>query len=170
MVKKYTSLLLVAMLVIHLTGFYVYFIVRLGEIRMSMREQLALLPADQLDMVLVPRTAFRASWLEEREMQWNGNMYDIARVETVGDFVTVYCKQDKDEENLLSFLTAVVEMTSEDSRPTPDSVTQFLSLKFVVVDITCPPMVATIIDWPQRPYPFQIIQVSLIPTTPPPQG
>lgn len=170
MVKKLFSFFLIGILLVHLAGFYVYFVVRLGEIRMTMREQLAQMPVDLLDKIIVPRDEFRSSWMEEREMQWNEKMYDIARVEPAGDSVIIFCKQDKDEEDLLSFLAAVVEMSSEDSRPAPTSVTQFFTLEFVITGILCPSASVTNLVDQKGQYIFYAPQVSLIPTTPPPQA
>lgn len=134
MIKKYTSLVLVAMLVVHLAGFYVYFAVRLGDIRMTMREKLADLPEDQLDVVRIPVQQFKSGWIEEREMQWQGNMYDIARVERQEDTMIVYCVHDEDEDNLLNFIGAIIDMGQQDTRPAPMSVVQFFTLKYVVTD------------------------------------
>jgi hypothetical protein len=65
-------------------------------------------------------------------MKWEGKMYDIARVERAGDTVLIYAVHDKDEDGLLNFIGAVVDMARQDTRPTPASVIQFFSLKFVI--------------------------------------
>lgn len=167
MVKKYVSLVLIGLLVIHLAGFYVYLMVRLGDIRMNMREKLE---TAQLAAVQIPAHQFRASWLDEREMNWMGNMYDIARVEQKGDFVIVYCIPDKDEENLLSFISAVINMGSQDTRPAPLTVTQFFTLKFVVSDVLCTPIPIAKIKLLQSRYSIHVKPVTIIPVTPPPRG
>lgn len=132
MIRKYTSLLLVALLLVHLAGFYVYFVVRLGDLRMTMREKLALLPAEQLEVVKIPVASFRSHWINEREMEWEGKMYDIARIEKQGTDVIVYALHDKDEDRLLNLLTAVVDMARQDPQPAPATVVQFFMLKFVI--------------------------------------
>ena len=170
MVKKYTSFLLIGLLVIHLAGFYLYFMVQLGGLRMSMREKLETLPAAQLTAVQIPAHQFRTSWLAEREMKWMGTMYDIARVERSGNSVIVYCLADKDEENLLSFISAVVEMSSQDNRQTPPAVTQFFGLKFIVPVSLLPPLTAIKVEATQTPYVVHLALVNLVPVTPPPRG
>lgn len=170
MLRKYTSLLLIALLVVHLAGFYVYFVVRLGDIRMDMREKIARLPAEQLEIVPVSARSFRMQWLEDREMKWEGKMYDIARVEKAGDIVLVYAVHDKDEDGLLNFISAVVDMARQDTRPTPASVVQFFSLKFVI-DQT-PEWCSEIIrqDSPFVPAIFFLSSASLDSPTPPPRA
>lgn len=132
MIRKYTALLVVALLLVHLAGFYVYFVVRLGDLRMSMREKISLLPADQLEAVRVPAAEFRKQWLEDREMEWQGNMYDIARIEKSGTDILVYGLHDKDEDGLLNFIGAVVDMARQDAQQTPAPVVQFFALKYVI--------------------------------------
>jgi hypothetical protein len=170
MIRKYTSLLLVALLLVHLAGFYVYFVVRLGDLRMSMREKIALLPAEQLEIVPIPAHSFQLHWLEEREMKWEGKMYDIARVEKAGDTVLVYAVHDKEEDGLLNFIGAVVDMARQDTRPTPACVVQFFSLKFVIDHAT--PCSFDIIrcDSPVVPIVIFISSASLESPTPPPRA
>jgi hypothetical protein len=167
MVKKYISLLLVGVLVIHLAGFYVYFIVRLGDLRMTMREKLAELPADQLEAVRIPLQKFNISWMEDKEMKWQGKMFDIARVEYQNDRVIVYCLHDKDEDGLLSFIVAVIDMSQQDRQSAPPSVTQFLSLKFI---LSCPERPVRRIASPVCPYLTSFNPVFILPVTPPPRG
>ncbi len=138
MLKKYTALLLLCVCLTHLAGFYVYFAVRLGSIRMAMREKLAELPDDQLDVVTIPAAEFQAAWLEEREMKWQGNMFDIARVENRGGVIDVYCIRDHDEDGLLNFLTAIMETTKEDTAETPTSLVQFFTLEYITCGSLCP--------------------------------
>lgn len=138
MAKRFGSIVLLVVLLAHLAGFYAYFFVRLGELRMSMREKLAELPAQQLDVVRVPKDQFKASWLEEREMKWQGRMYDIACVQPDGNDLLVYCLHDKDEDGLLSFLSAVVDLSRQDNARAPISVVQFLALKFVPGTVVLP--------------------------------
>ena len=59
MAKKFFALLLVALLLVHLAGFYVYFVVRLGDLRMAMCEKLADLPVEQLEIISIPAAEFR---------------------------------------------------------------------------------------------------------------
>jgi hypothetical protein len=136
--RKFTSLLVLALLVVHLAGFYVYFIVRLGEVRMEMRQKLAGLLDEELDVVKIPRAAFQSIWQDELEMNWNGKMYDIARMESTADYIMVYCLHDEDEDGLLNFLSAVVETSQQDTKKTPGSVIQFLSLEYLASSTLLP--------------------------------
>ncbi len=170
MVKKYTSLLLVGVLVIHLAGFYVYFIVRLGDLRMNMREKLAELPADQLEALRIPLNQFKTSWIEDKEMNWQGKMFDIARVEHQDNIVIVYCIHDKDEDNLLSFIGAVIDMSQQDTQSTPSSVTQFFSLKYVLAPLNGQERPVREITSPICSYRVSFNPVFILPVTPPPRG
>ncbi len=170
MVKKYTALFLMAILVIHLAGFYIYFIVRLGDLRMEMRGKLAVLPVEQLEVIRIPVLQFRGAWIDQREMKWGGNMYDIARTERAGNWIIVYCLRDNDEEGLLNFISAVIDMGSQDTRQAPSTVTQFFTLKFIVSGIIFPPRPVVTLAVSQASYKFHVMPVDLIPVTPPPRG
>ena len=126
--KRFISIALVCLLLLHFAGFYVYFIVRLGEIRSQMRQELAMLPAESLDLILVPREQFMKSWLAEMEMKWQGKMYDIARVEFDGDVVKVFGRHDSAENDLLSFVTSLAQTASKDDHPVPNSVLRFFKI------------------------------------------
>lgn len=170
MVKKFTSLLLVGVLLLHLAGFYVYFIVRLGDLRMNMREKLTELPEEQLEAVRIPVHEFKASWIKEKEMKWQGKMFDIARVEHQDDFVMVYCLHDKDEDGLLNFIGAVINMSRQDTRSAPPAVIQFFSLKYILAPFAFPERPVKQITIPVCSYQASFNPVYIHPVTPPPQG
>lgn len=136
--KKYTAILVLSLLLVHLAGFYVYFVVRLGEVRMEMRKKLADMPETRLEVITIPRESFKASWLEELEMKWQGRMYDIARVEVSMETVRVFCLHDEDEDGLVSFISSVIETSRQDKKETPGTVIQFFSLKYVTAQILIP--------------------------------
>jgi len=168
--KKAFSFVILVLVLVHLAGFYAYFVVRLGEIRMSMRMKLADLPAEQLQPIPIPVKDFQPSWLDDHEMKWRGNMYDIARVNPGGDVVLVYCLRDNDEDGLLNFMSAVVDMTRQDTRPAPTQVIQFFSLKYVVSPpLAVVPVARGIVD----PCSYSSVfpnSLSVVPSSPPPRA
>ncbi|MBL7848060.1 MAG: hypothetical protein JNL40_11365 [Cyclobacteriaceae bacterium] len=170
MAKRFCSFVLLVVLLAHLGGFYAYFFVRLGDLRMTMREKLSELPAEQLDVIRVPKDQFKSSLLEEREMKWQGRMYDIARVETHGDHLLVYCIHDKDEDGLLSFLSTVVDLSQQDNTRAPISVVQFLALKFVHGTVVLPHRHTAELYTGCTPYLTSYSSVLPDSVTPPPRG
>jgi hypothetical protein len=170
MIRKYTSLLLAAVLLLHLAGFYVYFVVRLGDIRADMRNQLASLPTHQLQIVSVPLAEFKSSWMEEKEMRWQGRMYDIARVKQSGDRLLVYCLRDHDEDDLISFLNTVVDLSNKDTRQVPSFVFKLFALKYIAGH---PVNVAVSVDPGISPTPYvsaRLVSIAHLPATPPPRA
>ena len=134
--KRFISIAIVCLLLLHFAGFYIYFIVRLGEIHIQMRHEFAKLPAESLDLIHVPRAEFMKSWLAEMEMKWEGKMYDIARVEFDGDVVKVFGRHDLAEEDLLSFVASVAQTASKDHQRVPNSVLRFFTLEFEALNKT----------------------------------
>lgn len=170
MLKKYTSLLLVTLLVIHLAGVYAYFAVRLLEIRKVAREQLTQLPADQLQVIAVPLDQFRSSWMDDGELSWHGKMYDIARIETSGNIIMIYCLHDTAEDDLLGFISAVIDLSHQEIPETPFSVIQFNLLEFELQDIELPERVATALPSPSGRYLFALTCLRPDPLSPPPRA
>lgn len=168
--KKAFSFLVLAVVIIHLAGFYVYFVVRLDEIRTSMRLKLAEFPTNQLQAISIPFDKFQSSWLGDLEMEWKGNMYDIARVQPSGDDVVVFCLRDEDEDGLLNFIGAVVDMSRQDTRPAPPQVVQFFSLKYVTsLPLAITPLKRGIIEPGICSFIFPE-SLSFVPSIPPPRG
>jgi len=168
--KKAFSFVILALVLVHLAGFYMYFVVRLGEIRMSMRMKLADLPAEQLQAIPIPVQDFQSRWLDDHEMEWRSNMYDIARVKPSGDMIVVFCLRDNDEDGLLNFMVTIVDMTRQDSRPAPTQVVQFFSLKYVA----SPPLaVVPVASRLVAPYSYSSVfpnSLSVVPSSPPPRA
>lgn len=129
--KKAGAILIITLFAAHSVGFYAWFVVRLSDIHAEAKKQLSLAPPDQLSMLQIPAKSFNREWLSDMELEWEGKMYDIAKVEKAGDFILVYARHDADEDELLSLLDTVLRTSQQDQKPVPDTVIQFLSLIFV---------------------------------------
>lgn len=89
------------------------------------------LPSDQLEVFKFSEKAFHAAQIEERELQMDGKMYDIARIEKKNNTVHVYCLRDHAEENLLGFLDTMLKRLDDDSSQLPTAVFGFTLLQFI---------------------------------------
>lgn len=170
MAKKYISLFLVGLFVLHLAGFYIYFMVRLGEARVTMRQQLATLHSEQLDKVTLPIQEFQSSWWVNREMEWRGEMYDIAKIERHGNWITIFCLRDKKEKEVMAFISNVVKMGSSNRTQTPYSVVQFFTLKFVTTGWTFAISADPLLVVHRSHHSRSSLPADLLPATPPPRG
>jgi len=112
-------------------GFYVYYFVKLQQIRMEMREALKFLPEHQLDVLKMTENEFRVARVEEHEVKVNGRMYDIACIAAKGDSVTVYGKHDEKEDNLIALLDHVITAPMKAKDPTSSVTTTFILLIFI---------------------------------------
>jgi hypothetical protein len=113
-------------------GCYVYFMTRLSAIRIEMREQLKLLPDDQLTRLILTKQEYLTAKVDEHEVKVNGKMYDISRVEQHGDQILVYGIHDEAEDNLLTFLEEMVTRSANDKKPIPTQLSQLLTLTFIL--------------------------------------
>lgn len=115
-----------------LGGSYLYFALRLVHIRQSMREQLASLPAEELDCVELSAEDFVRFRVDDHELKIRGRMFDIARLERDGDKIRVYGLYDEAEDNLLAFLNTVILRLHEDENPLPSSLLTLLTQVYMV--------------------------------------
>lgn len=130
--KRLVPFFCLSLLLAHLVGFYVYFALRLEAIHESSRAAIRLLPDDRLDRLeFTPSEFRRIGGPDADEFRHLGKMYDVARIEYRSGIVVVYALHDKDEDDLLSFISAVVETAGQDDRPAPTALTRFLSLIFL---------------------------------------
>jgi hypothetical protein len=97
-----------------------------------MRSKLRDLPADQLEVLHLSATDYLRLAMGNDEIEVNGKMYDIARVETKKNNIIVYCLHDSSEDNLLTFLDQVLKNAANDSQQASSSLFQFNFLSFVL--------------------------------------
>ncbi len=98
-----------------------------------MRALLATLPDEELELIILTPEEFKQTRVEDHEIKVNGNMFDIARVVEKDSKLFVYGVYDEDEDNLLSFLNAVVTNLQNDSTQTPPSFSLFSVLHYLPV-------------------------------------
>jgi len=137
-VKRSLCILFLGILLIQVSGCYVYFIARLTAIRIEMREQLNHLPDDQLTLLTLTTEEYQKAKVDDHEVKVNGKMYDIARLIVQKDRVLVYAIQDEAEDNLLSFLDEIVKRSTNDKKPVPSQLVQLLTLIFLPTENQLP--------------------------------
>lgn len=98
-----------------------------------MRALLATLPDEELELIILTPEEFKQARVEEHEIKVNSNMFDVARVVEKDSKLFVYGVYDEDEDNLLSFLNAVVNNLQNDSAQTPPSISLFSVLHYLPV-------------------------------------
>ena len=136
MLKKSLSIALLSFFLLHLAGFYVYFGIRQAQIHREMRSKLKYLPADQLEAIHLSTKAYQRALRDDGdEIELNGKMFDIARVEIIQNQVIIYCLHDSAEDNLLSFLDHVLNNAAQDQQQVPSPLFQFSALTFILPSI-----------------------------------
>lgn len=115
-------------------GLYGYFGARLIAIRKEMKALLNRLPESELEKIEVSAKAFQSIDINEGEIELNGKMYDIARIEKHDDQYVLFALHDEHEDNLLSLLDEMIKRSGNDKKPVPSQIFQFLSLVFLPVE------------------------------------
>lgn len=116
----------------HVAGFYVYFAFRLHEIKVQMRAELKNYPEEKLQRLFMTVHQYQQGKNDEGELEWEGYMYDIARVIPQGDHCYVLALRDEAETDLVAFLHKIIDTSGKDTKAPPQALTQFLSLVFTV--------------------------------------
>lgn len=118
-------------LLINSAAFYAYYVVELSSIRSAMRSKLKFLPDEDLERLVLSIDEYADSKVDEHEMRVAGKMYDIARVEVHRDSVVVFCLHDRDEDNLIALVGALVGRPLESRSEMPPAIIQFISMNFI---------------------------------------
>lgn len=132
-VRRPISILLLILLLANFAGPYVYFAFRALQIKREMRALLATLPQEELELIILTPKEFKQARVDDHEIKVHGNMFDVARVVEKESKLFVYGVYDEDEDNLLSFLNAIVNNLQNDSTQTPPSISLFSILQYLPV-------------------------------------
>ena len=69
---------------------------------------------------------------DEGEIEWQGEMYDVAKTEIHDGHVIVHALRDGAETKLLGFVKSLAKAASFDNHPSPSSLIQYLALIFII--------------------------------------
>lgn len=130
-VRRSISILLLTLLLANFAGSYIYFVFRALQIKREMRALLATLPDEELELIILTPEEFKQARIEDHEIKVHGNMFDVARVVEKDSKLFVYGVYDEDEDNLFSFLDAVLNNLQNDSTQTPPSFSLFSVLNYL---------------------------------------
>jgi hypothetical protein len=130
--KRIVAIGFLVVLTLQFVGFYAYFGSRLLAIRKEMRAALATLPEEKLEKIVLSAEEYKKVDTEENEIEFSGKMYDIARVVKRDTVYVLFAMHDAHEDSLLSLLNEMIKRSTNDKKPVPSVVGQFLALVFVL--------------------------------------
>jgi hypothetical protein len=102
-------------------------------IRQEMKQLLKSTPDHQLELIRLTKSEYQKSLHEEDELELNGKMYDIARVEVKEGIYFVYALHDGAEDSLLGFLDEVLKRSANDKKPVPSKLISFINWVYLPV-------------------------------------
>lgn len=129
--KKIVSIVVLSLFLMHFVGFYVYFVVRQGQIRQEMREAIGYLPAEEFETFVFTEAEYNRIKVNANEVKIDGKMFDHSAPKFEEGKVTIFARHDQDEDNLMSFLSEVVNAATHDKKPVPSQLINFLNLTFI---------------------------------------
>jgi hypothetical protein len=138
LLKRLVTIFFIGVLLTQVVGCYVYFATRLVSIRQEMREQLKLLPEEELTLFVFNAEEFRKAMVNDHEIKVAGKMHDIARIENMEGKLHVYALHDEAEDNLLAFFSEIASRSAKDKKPVPAQLFKLLSLQFVKSELSYP--------------------------------
>jgi hypothetical protein len=101
-------------------------------IKREMKAALKEYPPERLQAITLTATEYQQAKNDEDEIEWQGFMYDVARVERHGSHVMIYALRDEAETNLLAFLNNVIELAKQDHETAPPVFTSFYFLPVIL--------------------------------------
>lgn len=130
-VKRYFSIALISFFFLNFLGVYLYFGVRLMQIRTEMKTALRNLPNEKLTTFTFTESELKQVRVDEGEIKVKGKMYDIARMERADQNIIIYALHDVAEDNLLAFLDEIARRPLEDKQAPPSQLFQLITLTFI---------------------------------------
>jgi hypothetical protein len=134
--KKVISILLSFLIFLSTSGYVLIYVERLANNKIEMR---AILTSKQnssllLKLKFAKNEFFRdLNWKDEYEFEFNGEMYDVAKIERSGDTVFIYCIRDKNEELLISNYEKVSMTNSEKDKIASSPQTSLIHLQLIAI-------------------------------------
>ncbi|HEY5691912.1 MAG TPA: hypothetical protein VIS49_10675 [Cyclobacteriaceae bacterium] len=133
--RKIISIIALSIFLTHLAGFYIYFVVRQAQIHQEMRQEIASLPADEFEIFELSIEEYQKIKVNNHEVKIDGKMYDHSAPKLENGKIILYAKHDQAEDNLISFLSEVVNIASHDNKPAPSTLMSYLTLQFISAGI-----------------------------------
>jgi len=130
-VKKAVSIVVLTVLLTHLIGFYVYFVIRQAQIRQEMRESIGYLPNEEFETFVFTLEEYQKIKVNDFEVKIDGKMYDHSAPKFEDGKVILFARHDKDEDDLISFITNIVNSSNEDKKPVPSQLLSFFNLTYL---------------------------------------
>lgn len=156
-------------LLLQVVGNYVYFIVRLSDIRQEMREELKRKPNEQLSLLTLSPDEYRKAKVNDHEVRVNEKMYDVARIVVKNGKLLVYAIHDEAEDNLIVLLLVMVKRSAKDKKPIPSSLLGLLHIIYLMQE-TIMPIAKSVNERANTAYQFFSTDTVDTIISPPPQG
>lgn len=109
--------------------------VRQAQIHQEMRQEIASLPADEFEIFELSIEEYQKIKVNNHEVKIDGKMYDHSAPKLENGKIILYAKHDQAEDNLISFLSEVVNIASHDNKPAPSTLMSYLTLQFISAGI-----------------------------------
>lgn len=139
MIRQLAAVFILVILLLNIIGYYPLFKWEQWNIRkeagLRIRKSIQ---KNELHLITVPESANKTEWTNEgTELNYNGQMYDIAYFEKHADSVYFYCITDDDENVLFARLDEVEkkqmdEKSNQGGKTTKDLLKIFLSLDYLI--------------------------------------
>lgn len=100
--KKVISIILLGIFLFNIAGYYMVFEIMLKKVRTEMQNKLTS-PGEKYTVIEIP-DAIRPDqffWIQTMEFNYEGELYDVVRMEKKSHSTIFYCLNDKNEEDLL---------------------------------------------------------------------
>lgn len=132
-------------MLMHLIGFYAYFVVRQSQIREEMRAAIGTLPSQEFERFVFTMQDYEKIKVNDHEVKINGRMYDHSSPKFEGDNIILLARHDEAEDSLISFFSELIETASDDNKPVPSQLQNFLNLTFIPQSTLTLPLIQEVV-------------------------
>ena len=130
--KKAGTLVLAMVFLLQVGGYYLYVALQEIKFHQTFFENQENYSDEEITLLNLTSAEFNSALVDDHELRIDGKMYDIIRVEQVGDCLMVYAWLDHEEGELLELLSHIFHDDQEESQKgeLSNSISQLLCLNF----------------------------------------
>jgi hypothetical protein len=121
--KRIVSFVLLLLFLYNFIGYFPVFEIMQQKIKADVEKEIKTnLRNRKLEVLRIPRSVYQNPGknfhrVNEHEISWNGNLYDIVKQEVSSDTIIIYAVHDKAEENLFSMLDHQIKNYVDSNKP-----------------------------------------------------
>jgi hypothetical protein len=127
-VKRGLAIFLTVVVCVQFSGLYCIFVIRILQLHAERAERLSHASPEEFEILELSVSDYDQARVEDSELEINGRMYDVAKIEVAGSRVKLLVLADDDEDSILTLMDFCVKKGQRNGKTSRLIVKVFTSL------------------------------------------